>query len=954
MTQKYKYREGVASTRARASQGGGFSPHLRCARVLLVFGALMIAGPVWAQEEPEEDADGAEAPTAESGSTEGQDSALPTGLTPPSAVEEVTPAYPPAALADEVEADVVMQIDVTVDGRVENIVPMGLTYYTYDAEGYLQEDERELTADELGFVPAAVEAMQGFVFQPATMVDDDGVAQPIPVQLTWRMGFVIDYEQVEVPVVAEEVPDEGEAPSQINQDGPVNLEGRLLERGTRAPLVGFIVAVELAGSEGEEPLYAESVTDADGRYEFRGLPAGEWRLVVNEADYFPFESSVAVSSTEVTDSTYYVERNTYGENVATVTTTPVRQEVTRRTISVQEIQRIPGNNNDAIRVVQNLPGVARPAFGGGDVIIRGSAPEDTEFLIDGMGIPAVYHFGGLRAVFPSELLEEINFLPGGYSAYYGRATGGVVEVTTRQTRPEQIGGHVDVNVFDTGVWLEAPIGDKLFVQLGGRRSYIDAILLPLSDALELNFTTAPRYYDAQARVVWDVNQNNRLSLLTFLSDDLIDLVQEDETGIDPEQRGGIRARSYFNGAQLAWTSQITETLRNEMRVQVYNQGLNFALGQGLYFNLKNIEHAYRDTLTWSPTERFTFRYGMDIRAIPGDIAVRAPQPPAEGQESVDLGQGETIEVAQNFNFYQPAQFVEVDVVPVEGLSIRPGFRMEYYRPPEQWAFQPRLAARWQINPTVLVKGAFGSFHQDPQPFETSDGFGNPDLRLEQAFHYVAGTELTLGTAVTANLELFYKDLNQLVSPSNNTVQRNGETVPEFYNNDGDGRIFGAEFLVRANVDTRFSGWVAYTISRSERLDAGSDEWRLFDFDQTHILTILGTYNLPKNWSIGARFRLVSGNPATPLLGGAFDVDSNSYVRVAGEANSIRQPAFHQLDIRVDKRWVYNRWMLNLYLDLQNAYNRRNQEDVAYSYDFEESAPFTGLPIIPSFGIRAEF
>jgi hypothetical protein len=148
--------------------------------------------------------------------------------------------------------------------------------------------------------------------------------------------------------------------------------------------------------------------------------------------------------------------------------------------------------------------------------------------------------------------------------------------------------------------------------------------------------------------------------------------------------------------------------------------------------------------------------------------------------------------------------------------------------------------------------------------------------------------------------------------------------------------------------------VAYTISRSERLDAGVDAWRLFDFDQTHILTILGTYNLPKNWSVGARFRLVSGNPATPLLGGAFDVDSNSYVRAAGRANSIRQPAFHQLDVRVDKRWVYNRWMLNLYLDLQNAYNRRNQEDVAYSYDFEESAPFTGLPIIPSFGIRAEF
>ncbi len=144
------------------------------------------------------------------------------------------------------------------------------------------------------------------------------------------------------------------------------------------------------------------------------------------------------------------------------------------------------------------------------------------------------------------------------------------------------------------------------------------------------------------------------------------------------------------------------------------------------------------------------------------------------------------------------------------------------------------------------------------------------------------------------------------------------------------------------------------MSRSERRDSGSSEYRLFDFDQTHILTLLGSYNLPKNWSIGARFRLVSGNPTTPIVGSVYDADADQYIRVTGEANSVRQLPFHQLDVRVDKRWIYDRWTLNAYLDLQNVYNRMNPEGVTYSYDFSEEAIITGLPLLPSFGIRAEF
>jgi hypothetical protein len=886
---------------------------------------------------------------------EGQESGE---LRPPVPRVTATPEFPAAAVDIDVEADVLLILDIGVEGTVDNASISEVIYVSWDDEGEPVEDIRAVGDDPLGFGEAALAAIWLFEFDPAVRVGTDGQEVPVPVRVTWRMGFTLeevlmpstsaeataDDEAEETPADAVYVPTEAE-----RDDAPVVLAGRLLERGTRLPLAGMIV--RLNGPDGEEE---EAITDIEGRFQARGLQAGTWWVGIREANYREIETAVEVVEGQRTEVRYFIEREVWGDNVATVVTSPLRQEVTRRSISVQEIQRIPGNNNDAIRVVQNLPGVARPAFGGGDVIIRGSAPEDTQFLIDGMGIPAVYHFGGLRAVFPSELLQDINFLPGGYSSYYGRATGGVVEVITRQDRPERISGHVDSNLFDTGIWLEAPIGDRVFIQAGARRSYIDAILLPLADTLGLNFTTAPRYYDAQARVVWDVNARNRLSLLLFSSDDLLDLVQQDERGIDPQQRGGLRASSWFHGGQLGWESRISERLSNTFRYQSYVQSLGFRLGDALYFDLDLVEHAFRDTLTWTARDNLRVRYGMDIRVTPGEIGIRLPEPPREGEEGIGLAAQDPIEVEQQFSQYQPAHFVELDWQPIPTLSLVPGIRQEYYRPPERWGLDPRLGVRWQTTDRVLLKGAVGQYHQAPQPQETADRFGNPDLGLERALHYVAGTEVGIVDGVSVNVEAFYKDLEQLVASSDRLIERDGESVPENLNNLGEGRIYGAELLIRANLERRFFGWVAWTVSRSERRDSLNTRWRLFDFDQTHIFTALGTWLLPRNWSVGGRFRLVTGNPATPIVGGVFDADRNAWLRVAGETNSIRQAVFHQLDIRVDKRWIFDRWTLNAYLDLQNVYNRMNQEDIVYNYDFTQQRRVTGLPLIPSIGLRAEF
>jgi hypothetical protein len=175
-----------------------------------------------------------------------------------------------------------------------------------------------------------------------------------------------------------------------------------------------------------------------------------------------------------------------------------------------------------------------------------------------------------------------------------------------------------------------------------------------------------------------------------------------------------------------------------------------------------------------------------------------------------------------------------------------------------------------------------------------------------------------------------------------------------YNNLGTGYVVGSEVLLKYKPDAKFFGWVAYTLSRSIRREGPDDPQRLFQYDQTHILTVLGSYRLGRGWEFGARFRLVTGNLDTPITGGLYNANSGSYTQVSGSPFSQRLPPFNQLDLRVDKKWVGRYGTFSMYLDVQNVYYAQNVEGYAYNYNFSQKSKVTGLPIIPSIGVRGEF
>jgi hypothetical protein len=245
----------------------------------------------------------------------------------------------------------------------------------------------------------------------------------------------------------------------------------------------------------------------------------------------------------------------------------------------------------------------------------------------------------------------------------------------------------------------------------------------------------------------------------------------------------------------------------------------------------------------------------------------------------------------------------------------------------------------------VLRAGVGLFSQPPDYTETLKGYGNPRLSAVRALHYGAGVEQSFGRYGMLSLDGFYKQLSNLVV--------NGQSEAATLVNRGKGRIYGLEVLGRLQPVGRLSGFVAYTLSRSERNDRDGTGYRLFDYDQTHILTLSGNLRLGRGWTFGSTFRLVSGNPATPITGSLYQANLDVYLPTYGATNSTRDSAFHRLDMRIEKRWTLGRGALTWYLDVQNVYNHQNSEGKAYNFDYSRSKDNPGLPILPSIGLRGE-
>lgn len=818
-------------------------------------------------------------------------------ITPPRLITESPPLYPAEALAtpgapDAV--DVVVILEIGADGRVTGAVVEA-------ARGY-------------GFDEAALTAAHQLVFEPARRAGG-----AMPSKIKFRYSFM--------------------RPA-------ARLVGRVTQLSTGAPVA--MARVQVLDARGVERM---TQTASDGTWSIDGVEPGLAHVGI-EAPLFETqrldEAVAAGEEVEIvirlaptpaptpTSLSAPVEVTVQGERPS--------REVSRRTLSRVEIAQIPGTNGDALRSAQNLPGVARPFLFSGALYLRGAGPYDSAVSLEGVPVPIVYHFGGLSSVLPTELVERLELSTSNYGSAYGRSIGGRLNVDVRRPRVDALHGMAQVDLIDARVLAEGPIADTGWgFSIAGRRSWFDAWLGPALKETGGAISTVPRYYDYQLELAGALAATTSLRVLFLGSDDAFELVTHSP---DPNIRSAV-------GGEFDWHTRfwrVIAQLRSEL-----SHGTEIEMTSG--YGYDNVELAlgttFDQTRSWPLTTRAellqrvargaTLVVGVDLAHTAQDQRQRTPAPTAPGVPPGSPGQL-PLDIRQSRALTQLGAYTEWELTPVLGMRIVPGLRIDYDETTGDFELEPRISARQQLRrdfPRTTVKAAVGVYHQPPQAADAAATAGLSALSTQRAIHYMLGVEQELTQQIELTNEAYYKSLDRLIVPA--------------VGNTGDGRAFGVEWLLRYKADERLFAWISYSISRSERRERPGSRYHLFESDQTHIFSALGSYALGAGWKLGARWRFVSGNPYTPQTYGAFDASSGLFLPVENARPfSERLAAFHALDVRVENVWQYAAWALTLYVDVQNVYNAKNAEVVSYNYNYTESTATSGLPILPSLGIRGDF
>ena len=820
---------------------------------------------------------------------------LPPLLKDPALLDFVQAPYPPAAEAAGVEASVRLLLEIDATGAVtavEVVTPAGQ-----------------------GFDEAAVEAARQFRFSPA-----EDATGPVPVAVEFDYGFKLAVQ----PPPAEEA-----APA-------LAIEGTLREMATRAPIPGAAVQVRRG-----EVTIATTTTDAEGRFALSGIDPGAVTLVAFTPEHQRDELDVTVVAGEVTELGLWLRRLSYrGAGVVGIYEKERPPEVTRRTLTMAEVRRVPGTFGDPVRVIQSLPGAARAPFGTGLLVLRGANPEDSNVYVDGVEVPLVYHLGGFRSILNPDLISAVDYLPGTYSARYGRSTGGVIDVSTTSTYPDQTKLVWRTDVLDTGVFATGKVGkkgkDKVGFSVGARRSYIDAILgAALANA---EFYAAPRWLDYQLKIeALDAGDNELSALLFGFQDDLIvrtDAGEADQIGVHYSTHRLV----------LRWARPLSDTLKFQLQPAFGIDGTRVGFGSDIGIELDAVRVDLRGELRWTPSEALSVAAGLDSEAARYDLSVYVAGVPVDGEDPLSEEEPLTIDGGR-WNAY-PDSFLEAQIRPFadrDRLLVVAGLRLDGIvrdDEPVQVAPDPRFAVRFEPFEGATIKAGTGLYHQPPQNAQLIG-----EAFFERAWGNELGWEQKFSPAISADATGFYRWMDPLALGFGGE----GDT--------GVGRAYGLEVMVRhARID-RFFGWISYTLSKSERNDTPDDPeaWYPFDFDQTHILTGVAGYRLPLDFEVSARVQYVTGNPYTPYDGqGLYLMDEGRYLGFpSADTNSERLSAYYAADIRVSRLFTFKHWQLEVFGDVLNVIHGDNPEFQLYNYDYTESATINGLPLVPSLGFQVE-
>ncbi len=861
----------------------------------------------------------------------------------------VTAVYPSKCMKQGLEGAVLLEMLIDTIGHVDSV--------------------RLVKSLEPSMDSAAMKAAAQFTFSPAI-----AGGKPVPVYLTYSYKFTLESVMPQL-------------------DTAVNFSGQLVEMGTRKAVPDAIIAVTFTDSTTYADLafpfeaYRDrlgkipgqslddgkliTTTDSLGNFTFRGIPIGKISVKAPVPGCEVLEENEDIKPHDHLKVVYHIKRVSYNDYEVVVYGKKAEKEVAHEQLNVDEVKKVPGCGGDAVMVVQALPGVARPTFNMGQIIVRGAPTWDSRFFVDGTDIPQLYHFGGIKSTYTSDALQTVNFYPGGWGTTYGGGTAGVIEIDGRPGATDRYHGKADISFLDGSALVEGPIGKKVSVLCEVRRSFIGEVIdFATKNISKLNtpINVAPFYWDYVARVDVNPTPDVHAFITAFGSKDELELKFPKARHAGSAEVDSMSNRIYdktlfhklFGG--LDWT--ITPKLSSTTRISGMYEDLEYSILGMFKDSSPAWEGELREELTMDPIDRLKLHAGIDLHSTKTYMALKVPS--ADGTYNSEK---------ETFHTGVDGAYINADIHLPDSFVVTPGLRYDYFPElkykgsilPQLWDYKDsslnkgksgepafRISARWTFVPKNVIKAAFGTYSETPLPYIVRDSlYGNPRLPATNARHIVLGYEWAITDLINLDVQGYMNNEWDIPRSADSADLLTHPGV--MWVGDGETKSRGIEIMLRHDQSKRFFGWIAYTLSKSESRNPHSDGWHLIDKDETNNLQLVASVRLPHNWETGIHAKYVTGDPYTPIVDKTWDYNSKSYIPKYGEANSARYAPYFGLDFRVEKKFIRKNWMLTMYFEFYNLnyFFYKSPEYRQYNFDYTQEHDIYNIPL-PSLGLTADF
>ncbi len=720
------------------------------------------------------------------------------------------------------------------------------------------------------------------------------------------------------------------------QVGSININ--VFDDFTKKPLAA---SVRMLGSEGAVFTGEGNVLIADipsGTYTFEVTSEGYTPTSLNDIDVVPnqnltFSVGLIRSVNQIEEVT--ITRKSYK--------TTAESPLSLRNITSEEVQKNAGSNRDVSKAILSFPGVGSTATFRNDLFIRGGSSAENKFYIDGIEVPVINHFqtqgasGGPRGIITVDFIKDVDFYSGAFPARRNGVLSSLFEFNLKSARKDKLGYKVILGLDDLQLMADGPLSrDQTW---SGLFSVRKSNLQLLFKAIGLPFL--PSYYDATFKVSKKFESGDELYFLGMGAKDsfkfnedaeptLANLTLIDRLPVSPQWNYTVGAGYRHLAENGNWLFTLSRNMLDNQALKYYR---NIEVPQNLLYdyNSQESENKFRVDRNFNIAD-YQLSSGANInyaRYYNASVSRNVTQ------STVNFDQ-----LSSDFNLLQYGLYLQAARKLFDDrLQISAGLRMDASNysdntnnPLEQ--FSPRLSLSYKFTDRLALNFNTGIYYQ--LPVYTALGFtqngvltNKNTLKYIQNTHLVGGMEYNGPNSLRFTVEGYYKKYeNYPFSLRNQISLANvggdfGVVGSEPLDSRGFGETYGLEVLAQKRTLNNFYGIAAYTFGYS-RFSNASGILLPSSWDSRHILTMTAGKYFSRNWNVGARFRMQSGLPETP-----YDLQRSALVNIWNVANgpvqnfsllnTSRGNLSHQLDIRGEKKWIFNKWQLTAYVDLVNAY-----------------------------------